>query len=342
MAQDQNVEAILAEGHEALEADDLERAEQCLEQARDSAPEPHAGVLHLSGMIAWADQDLEAATRDLLEAVDLAPKVPQYRLDVAECLFSIDEIEEAELHARSIMELPGTTAEQVDESRLLLAQLRLADDDPEEALEILDAIDPSRKDHPAFLSTRGTVLVADERYEEAIADLSAALESDDGDPDLHYQLGVAYELSGNLDASRESMVRVLELESEERDEMFEDEDGKELTDYERESLRETLEDAMEELPDPVLKLVASVPITVQRCATVEQVRAGLNPRSVVGFLGTPKSDTIVADLKGIVIMRDLLLVAVEDEDEYEGELFYALVEEIQTFFQRHDLVIGEA
>jgi len=341
MADKRNIEALLRDGLEALEADDVESAQEHLERARSTAGEEHAGVLHLSGMIAWAEGDYEQATHDLLAAVDRAPDRPDIRLDCAECLFSIDELEEAEAQTRAVLEIDDVSGEVHDEARLLLAQLRLADDDPEEALEVLDAVDPSRKEHAAFLSTRGTVLVADERYEEAIADLEKALESEPSDPDLHYQLALALEQAGNVDASRDAMVRVLELETEEWQTLHGDAVAP-LEDVEAQELRSQLEDAMEELPEPILKLVANVPIHVQTRATVEQVRAGLNPRSIVGLLGTPKLDDAEADLKGLVIMRDLLLSTVEDEDEIEGELFYALAEEIQVFFQRTDLVLSEA
>jgi hypothetical protein len=40
-------------------------------------------------------------------------------------------------------------------------------------------------------------------------------------------------------------------------------------------------------------------------------------------------------------MRDLLLAEVDDDDEIEGELFEALVEEMQVFFRRTDLVFAE-
>lgn len=341
MADKRNIEALLREGLEALEADDVESAQEHLERARTTAGGEHAGVLHLSGMLAWAQGDYEQATHDLLAAVDRAPARPDIRLDCAECLFSIDELEEAEAQTRAVLELDDVSGEVHDEARLLLAQLRLADDDPEEALEVLDAVDPSRKEHAAFLSTRGTVLVADERFDEAIVDLKKALESEPTDPDLHYQLALALEQAGDITTSRESMVRVLELEVEEWQALHGDTVAP-LEDVEAQELRSQLEDAMEELPEPILKLVASVPIHVQTRATTEQVRAGVNPRSIVGFLGTPKTDDAEADLQGLVIMRDLLLSTVEDEDEVEGELFYALAEEIQVFFQRTDLVLSEA
>jgi predicted Zn-dependent protease with MMP-like domain len=110
---------------------------------------------------------------------------------------------------------------------------------------------------------------------------------------------------------------------------------------ETQELRSILEDVFEELPDPVLKLVANAPIKVQARPTIDQVRAGLNPRAMIGFIGKPKQGEEEAELEGIVVMRDIVLEEVEDEEELPGELFYALMEELQYFFKRDDIVMGE-
>ena len=93
---------------------------------------------------------------------------------------------------------------------------------------------------------------------------------------------------------------------------------------------------------PELRLLANAPITVQARATVEQVKVGLDPRSSVCFTGTPKQGEEEAELTGIVVMRDLLPPEPEDEEELETELFYGLMDELQGFFGRDDLVVAEA
>jgi hypothetical protein len=90
-----------------------------------------------------------------------------------------------------------------------------------------------------------------------------------------------------------------------------------------------------------LKLVASAPITVQPRATIEQVKEGIDPRSVVCFDGTPKRGDVEAELRGIIVMRDLIGANVDDSEAVESELFYGLVDELQGFFDK-DLVLAEA
>jgi Flp pilus assembly protein TadD len=333
------IDALIDRGLAAVEDEKLDEADEILEEARHLAGENHVRVLHLSGLLAWARDDLEHATGYLMQATDLGPTRPEIYLDCAECLFTVEEIEEAEVQTRAALELHDLPREQEDEARLLLAQLRLADDDPGEALEVLDGVDAARKDHPAFLSTRGAALLGEEKFAEAVADLRRAVEHEPDDADMHYQLGLALEYIGEVDAARQAMKRVLELDLEEWKDV-----GEELPapDFgETQELRSRLEDVLEELPDPVLKLVAAAPITVQARATEEQVAAGVNPRSVLGFLGTPKRDGADAQLEGIVVMRDLLLAEIDEDDEIEGELFEALMEEMQVFFKRTDLVFAE-
>jgi tetratricopeptide (TPR) repeat protein len=326
---------------QAIDEDELDKADDLLDKAQGSMGENHPRVLHLAGMLEWARDDVERATGYLQQAADLGPDRPEIYLDCAELLFADDALEEAEEQVRAALKLSSIEPVQADEARLLLAQLRLSDNDPDEALEVLDQIDESRKEHPAYLSTRGAVLLADERFDDAVASLEKALEKEEDDPDLHYQLGLALEAAGKPDRAREEMVAVLQLDLKEWEELGEDMPP--APDYsETQELRSRLEDVLEELPDPVLKLVASAPITVQTRANEEQVRTGVNPRSIVAFLGTPKRGNEEAELKGIVILRDLLLAEVSDEDEIEGELFYGLMEELQYFFQRHDLVVAEA
>ena len=59
------------------------------------------------------------------------------------------------------------------------------------------------------------------------------------------------------------------------------------------------------------------------------------------FLGEPKSDDDEAELKGIVIMRDLVLSQVDDDDEIDEELFYGVLEQIQHFFRRDDIIVAQ-
>lgn len=340
-ATESDIDNLIDRGLEAVDAETLETAEQILDDARTEVGENHVRVLHLAGMLAWAQGDIERATGFLMQATDQQPERGDIYLDCAECLFLVDEIDEAEAAVRAALALPSLSSEHANEGRLLLAQIRLADDDPEEALEVLEQIDEELKTHPAFLAARGSALLSAGKADEAVGELRKAIAEQPDDSDLHYQVAIALEQAGDQDQARAEMLETLRLDLEAMKE-----DGLDVAkepDYaEVQEIRSRLEDVFEQLPDPVLKLVASAPIKVQAHASEDQVRGGTDPRSIISFEGKAKSDDEEAELESIVVMRDLLVSEVEDDDELEGELFYALMEEIQRFFDRDDIVVAEA
>ncbi|MCR9159836.1 MAG: tetratricopeptide repeat protein [Nannocystaceae bacterium] len=334
-------DALIDRGLAAVEDENIEAAKAALDEAVAALGEDNARVLHLRGMLSWAQDDLETATTTLLKAADLDAGRPEIHFDCAECLYGMEEIEEAEEQVRKVLELPDVPGEQADDARLLLAQLRLTVDDPQGALEALEGIDASRKTHPAYLGALGSALLADEQFDEAVETLRSALSHDEEDSDLHYQVGIALEAVGDAEGARAAMKTVLALDEKEWADLGDD--APPPPDFaETQELRSRLEEVLEGLPDPVLKLVAAAPITVQARATAEQVDGGVDPRGTVVFVGEPKSDEDEAELEGIVIMRDLVLTQVDDDDGIDEELFYSLLEQIQHFFRRDDIIVAQA
>ena len=327
----QSIDAIVDRGLEAVENDELKQAEELLEEATKLGGENHLRVLHLTGMLAWAQGRPEQAAGYLMQAADAGGTDANVYLDCAECLLVSDQdLDEAEAAARTVLTLAGAEQDALDQARLLLAQIRLADDDAEEALELLGSISDERKDDPVFLSTHGFVLLNAGRSDEAIASLRKAVAIDPEDPDVHYWLGQALSDAGDVTGATEEMLQVLRLDASEHE--GHDHDHEPLTDEVEEDLRGQLEGVLEELPEPVLKLVANVPITVQVRATEAQVREGADPRSAVIFLGRPQTDDDEARLAGIVLMRDLLLDEIAEDDDIPELLLVSLIDELRRFF----------
>ncbi|MGB1277226.1 MAG: tetratricopeptide repeat protein, partial [Nannocystaceae bacterium] len=135
------IDDVIDEGLKAVEAENLDVADEALEKAQGLGGENHVRVLHLHGLIAWAKGEIERAAGFLMQAVDLVPPRGEIYLDTAECLMALgQDLDEAEAVVRTLLQQEAVSADSLDQGRLLLAQIRLEDDDPEEALEILDTI----------------------------------------------------------------------------------------------------------------------------------------------------------------------------------------------------------
>lgn len=329
------VDELIDRGIAADEVGDIDTAERVFDVASRRLGENHPRVLHLAGRIAWAHGDIERATGFFQQATDAEPDRAEIYIDCARCLQLMGEDSHAEQQVRAALELPGVDPMLQGDARLLLSRIRLDDDDPGEAFEHLEAIPEALKGQALYFSALADVLVELDRVDEALQCLARAVELEPDDPDYHYQRGLTQQARGDLDGGATSLARVLELEAKLRG------NPSAPTMQEKQALQDELEAAMAELPDPLLSLVGSVPISVQAAATVEQVRAGADPRAAVFFVGQPKLEDQDATLNRIVVSRDVLVDEVEDEEEVGETLLVALVEEISDFFAREDLLFSE-
>lgn len=330
------IDELVARGLQADEEGDVDLAERILDEAANRLGENHPQVLHLAGRLAWARGDIDRATGFLQQATDKKPEQPEIYIDCARCLLLLGDDNHAEEQVRTALAMPGLDENLQGDARVLLSRIRLDDDDAEEALEVLEGVPDALKEQGIYRGALADVLVELDRTDEALEQLARAVEADPEDPDLHYQRGLTQQAAGDLAGGAVSMVRVLELETALRGPIVAP------SFLEVQTLRGQLEEAMEELPDPILALVANAPITVQAVATVEQVQEGADPRAPVFFVGRPKLDDQEAELTGIVIARDVLVDEIEDDDEIAETLLVSLVEEITDFFERDDLLFAEA
>lgn len=134
------------------------------------------------------------------------------------------------------------------------------------------------------------------------------------------------------------MLKVLELDQAEHDEA--EHEHEPLTNEIEEDLRGQFEGVLKELPEPVLKLLANAPITVQGRPSRDQVERGADPRSVVTFLGRAQTDDDDAHLEGIVIMRDFLLDEINDDDDIPELMIVSIIDELRRFFRLEGLEMG--
>lgn len=341
----QSTSTLLEKGLTALDDGDLPGAKEALGQAKQELGEQDAGVLHLSGAIAWASGEIERASGFFMQAVDLGPADPMIYLDCAELLLQeVGDIDEAEGALRLLLAREDLDPDARDEANFAMARCLSHHDDEnmKRALDFLDKISEENRFDPGCVALRSEILLDLGQHGDAIAALEEAIKEDPEEADLHYLHSIALRESGNEDKARSVSMRVYELDSQAMG------DRNEVDYAEQQELRSSLEEIFEDLPDPLLRRVAQAPITVKDRLDSEQVQGGADPRAVLLFEGTPgvlESDEQEAEepqLERIVLIRDMLNYGVDAEDEGEiaESLLNALVTEIQLFFGMDELVVA--
>ena len=329
-----SIEAIVRRGLEAVESEDLDGATEALEEGLRVGNENHPELLYLQGMIAWAQGEPARASGYLLQAVDSGATNPQAFLDCAELVLAMGEdVAEAEAALHVMMELDGIGDEYKSEGKLLQAQILLEQEesDPDGALELLEEINvDSVRNRVDFCSTRAAILFELERYDEAYQTLEKFIETAGDESTILYQLGSYRREQGQNEKALECMLRVIELDREQDD----DNGFEPLSDEESEALRSYLEEIFSEMPDELMRKVASVPIVVQERPSAAQVTQGIDPRIFVAFEADENASTAeeTAVLGKVAIMRNTLLDELEDEAEITEALTLSVVNELQRFF----------
>ncbi|MCA9683368.1 MAG: tetratricopeptide repeat protein [Myxococcales bacterium] len=346
----QDLSTTLARAFTALEAGDFDAVAAAVAAAREAGMDPdNANLLHLEALLAWATGEIDEAAGLFERALESKPDNPRIYIECAELQADLMDFDTCEHVLRSLLERDDLElgVELTAETLLLLAQSRLShqDPDPEEALELLDQIDESIHDDPAWISVRAAALMGLERNDEGIALLAAAVEREDdaeAGSELLYQLGIAHRELGDEAAACEALF---ELRRRDLAHLEVDADAAIDAD-ERDDLLRRLEDVLESLPDPILKLIATAPISVQRWVSEEQIRDGADPRTPVLFEGTPMLDEADGEeleegkLDGIILFRDMLVAEIESDEEIAAVIAEALVEELERFFDIDGLVPG--
>lgn len=332
--------SIFERGYEAIEHEDLAALDAALAALVDGGvDEADVRVRYLEFMRTVLDEeaeaevdvdDLLAAGVDLLEdAVELDdPELATaIVVHVVELIADFGEIDEVELALRKLLEREDLSAEADGEARLIQAQVLLEyQEDPDEALAVLDDADPSFHEDSGYVTLRAAVLLDLDREDEAIELLRAAIARED-DTELRYQLGMVLREAGEDQASVEELLIVRERDLVER----ELDPDRPLPDEESADLRRQLEDVLDTLPEPVLERVAAAAIRVERWPTVAAVREGCDPRAPLVFEGEAASDDDPGRIDALVIYRDALVAVLELDEDIPDMLAFALVEEVARF-----------
>jgi tetratricopeptide (TPR) repeat protein len=332
---------IFARGYAALEAEDLDGIQSAMAAAVDlGADEDDARLRYLEFMSGWLDEGtsedeldaLFAGTGDLLDIAGRLPdstEAARIVLDISDILIELGDIDEAEHALRSLTERADLEPHAGGEARLLRAQVLLDHhEDPEEALTLLDEVDPSLHEDGGYIGLRAAVLLELEREAEAIELLRREIARTD-DTELRYQLGMVLRGAGQHDASVEQLLVVRERDLATHEVDLE----AKIPPDEAADLRRQLEDVLDTLPEPVLNLVATASIRVERWASEKDVRGGCDPRTALAFEGRPSGEDDEGQVDALVIFRDSIVAQIDADEQIIDVLALSLVDEADRFFE---------
>jgi tetratricopeptide (TPR) repeat protein len=331
---------ILARGYAALEAEDLDGVRAAMAAAIDvGVDEDDPRLRYLEFMSIWLDEtspeeELEAVFAGAGDLLDQAGRLPNTAeaarivLDIADILIDMGDVDEAEHALRSLTERADLEPRAAGEAKLLRAQVLLdAHEDAEEALVLLDEIDPTLHEDGGYLSLRAAVLLELDRDAEAIELLEREV-ARSGDVELRYQLGMVLRGAGRRDEAIEQLLVVREQDIATHDV---DVDAR-IPPDEVSDLRRQLEDVLDTLPEPVLNRLATASIRVERWPSEEAVRAGCEPRTALAFEGQPAGEDTEGHVDAIVIYRDSIVSQIDVDDQIIDLLALSLVDESDRFF----------
>jgi predicted Zn-dependent protease with MMP-like domain/Flp pilus assembly protein TadD len=323
---------------QALEAGDVAFARRQAAQLDAGSPE----ALLLLAACAREEGDHAEAVAALRQAVKADPEWATPELWLAEMLAGDPEAaEEALRHAERALDLAEEESEFLA-AVALKAGLELEAGDTEEAKQTLAELPPADVrlgDLDLSLEIADLTLAVGEP-EMARERLRVLVDESPRSGDAWYALGCAAEELGDEVETQSAWKRAWTLDAAPR---AEGEITERLSEAEVAAVAEA---ALEELPERARALLAGIPIVIAELPAEPDVDAGLDPRALGLFSGTPHGDSGTGlggqpGLTQILLFRRNLERAAADEDELRQEIRTTLLHETGHFFGLSDAALEE-
>jgi predicted Zn-dependent protease with MMP-like domain/Flp pilus assembly protein TadD len=326
---------------QALEAGDVAFARRQAAALDEGSPE----ALLLLAACAREEGDDEAAVATLRKAVKVDPEWATPELWLAEILAGApDTADEALRHAERALDLAEEETEFLS-AVALKAGLEIEAGDTGEAkqtLAELPPVDVRLGDLDLSLEIADLYLAVGDP-ETAVERLRVLVDESPRSADAWYALGCASEELGDEAETQRAWKRAWTLDAAPRTQDEIGEAAERLTEAEVASVAEA---ALEELPEKARALLAGIPIVIAELPAEADVDAGLDPRALGLFSGTPHGDGGTGlggqpGLTQILLFRRNLERAAADEDELREEIRTTLLHETGHFFGLSDAALEE-
>jgi predicted Zn-dependent protease with MMP-like domain len=324
------LQKMLDRGWQALEDGDAADARKLCEQAEALSPDSPE-VLLLKAACLREEGDADNAVAALRRAIEGDPEWSTPELWLAELLaVQPDTIAEALKHAARALDLADEEDEYLN-ALALKAGLEAELGEVDEAKETLSDLPP-----PEVVLNDALLALEIAELWLAVGEPAAArarlLTLTGAQPELAdgwYTLGVANEALGDEAGMRQAWLRTWELDTASP----EPEGSERIGEQE---LMTLAEEVLAELPEKARRLLENIPIIIADLPARADVEAGLDPRMLGMFSGTPYPEASNVGgqpgLTQILLFQRNLEQAASTEDELRDEIRTTLLHETGHFF----------
>ena len=356
--EDERLDPRIVNGWQALESGDIDTAKQAAASvlAQGEATDPEAGgggaaeasrldALLLAAACAREENDAESALEHLALAAEEDPEWCTPELWMAELLSEDPErLDEALRHARRALDHAEEEDEYLDALRCKAA-IELDLGRPTEARKTLSGLPPADVplDDPSATLDFAQLLMDAGDPAEARERLTALTEAHPRLADGWYLLGAVAELLNDEEAKRAAWLttRALDLEAMDRPGGAGDGEAPARSAAPDLSLTEdaliaVAEEALAEMPPELRAQMKNVPIVVAEMPAAADVAAGLDPRLLGLFSGSPHAQSAAIlgppELTEIILFRANIERFAVDEEALRDEVRTTLLHEAGHFF----------
>jgi predicted Zn-dependent protease with MMP-like domain len=216
----------------------------------------------------------------------------------------------------------------IDAEQALLEALNalyeLAEEDPDDALEMFSSFPEELREHREFRIARAAIQKSAGEVGAAVETLKVLLAEDEADADVHHMLADALEDSGEETLATHHFLRTWELDGANPVEV-----GPELSEMIIRAARETIK----ELPPEFKSRLTNVPISLADRPTRREVSDGLDPRSLGVFEGAPLGDgDDEPNPPSRIVLYSANLVAEFDGEDLLEQVAITILHELGHYF----------
>lgn len=270
---DEQLHAHLDSGWDSAFAGDLHRALLAAERTLD-LDQNSAEAHHLLGFIRSAEGNVADALEHFEHAISLDDGFVEALISAADLRFvALEDAEGALRYLDDALE-HAVSVDEIANASLLRSEILRLTGHEEEARAVLRRVPSARFENPAVEALLGQAFVDIGEVERGERLLANALERDPDHPDIHYNLGRAYEIMGDKQRSDAHFLYSRELESRLEGPAW----SLSARDFEQ-----RMRTIFDELPEDLLDVISGSAVIITMLPGAEVVAEGVDPRLPMMF-----------------------------------------------------------